>query len=31
MDLYNRQWRLEKLGGRTPEEARQAWLARQAA
>jgi len=29
--LYNRAWRLEKLGGRTPEEARQAWLTGQAA
>ena len=26
MDLYNRAWRLEKLGGRTPDEARQAWV-----
>jgi transposase InsO family protein len=24
MDLYNRAWRLEKLGGLTPDEARQA-------
>ncbi len=31
VDLYNRHWRLEKLGGRTPEEARQAWLTKQAA
>lgn len=31
VDLYNRRWRLEKLGGRTPEEARQAWLTQQAA
>jgi putative transposase len=31
MDLYNRHWRLEKLGGRTPEEARLAWLTQQAA
>jgi transposase InsO family protein len=31
MDLYNRQWRLEKLGGRTPEEARKAWFTKQAA
>jgi transposase InsO family protein len=31
MDLYNRRWRLEKLGGHTPEEVRQAWLNRQAA
>jgi transposase InsO family protein len=31
MDLYNRRWRLEKLGGRTPDEVRQAWLTRQAA
>ncbi len=29
--LYNRSWRLEKLGGRTPDEVRQAWLSRQAA
>jgi len=29
--LYNRAWRLEKLGGHTPEEARQAWLTGQAA
>lgn len=29
--LYNRAWRLEKLGGRTPWETRQAWFARQAA
>lgn len=28
---YNRCWRLEKLNGRTPEEARQEWLSRQAA
>ena len=31
VDLYNRRWRLEKLGGRTPEEVRQAWLNAQAA
>ncbi len=31
VDLYNRRWRLEKLGGHTPEETRQAWLSRQAA
>lgn len=31
VDLYNRHWRLEKLGGRTPEEARLAWLNPQAA
>lgn len=31
VDLYNRRWRLEKLGGRTPDEVRQAWLTRQAA
>jgi transposase InsO family protein len=31
VDTYNRHWRLEKLGGRTPEEARQAWLNQQAA
>ena len=31
MDLYNRAWRLEKLGGRTPDEARQAWDTKQAA
>ena len=31
MDLYNRAWRLEKLGGRTPDEARQAWETKQAA
>lgn len=31
VDLYNRKWRLEKLGGRTPDEARQAWLSQQAA
>lgn len=31
VDLYNRRWRLEKLGGRTPEEARLAWLNQQAA
>ena len=31
MDLYNRAWRLEKLGGRTPDEARQAWVTGQAA
>lgn len=29
--LYNRAWRLEKLGGRTPDEARQAWVTKQAA
>lgn len=29
--FYNRSWRLEKLGGRTPDEVRQAWLSRQAA
>ena len=29
--LYNHRWRLEKLGGRTPVEARQDWLARRAA
>ncbi len=29
--LYNRAWRLEKLGGRTPDEARQAWITKQAA
>ena len=31
MNLYNRAWRLEKLGGRTPDEARQAWETKQAA
>jgi len=31
VDLYNRHWRLEKLGGRSSEEARQAWLSQQAA
>jgi transposase InsO family protein len=31
MHLYNRAWRLEKLGGRTPDEARQAWVPKQAA
>lgn len=31
VDLYNRRWRLEKLGGRTPDEVRQVWLSRQAA
>jgi len=31
MALYNRAWRLEKLGGRTPEEALRAWVTRQAA
>lgn len=31
VDLYNRRWRLEKLGGHTPDEVRQAWLNRQAA
>lgn len=31
MDLYNRAWRLEKLGGRTPDEARQAWVTGHAA
>jgi hypothetical protein len=31
MHLYNRAWRLEKLGGRTPDEARQAWVTKQAA
>jgi hypothetical protein len=29
--LYNRAGRLEKLGGRTPSEIRQAWFARHAA
>jgi transposase InsO family protein len=29
--LYNSRWRLEKLDGRTPEEARQVWLNQQAA
>ena len=29
--LYNRAWRLEKLGGHTPDEARQAWITSQAA
>ena len=29
--LYNRCWRLEKLGGHTPDEARQAWVTKQAA
>jgi transposase InsO family protein len=29
--LYNRAWRLEKLGGRTPDEARRAWVTGQAA
>jgi transposase InsO family protein len=29
--LYNRCWRLEKLGGHTPDEARLAWVAKQAA
>ena len=27
MELYNSRWRLEKLGGRTPNEAREAWQA----
>ena len=31
VDLYNHRWRLEKLGGHTPDEMRQAWLSRQAA
>lgn len=31
VDLYNHCWRLEKLGGHTPDEIRQAWLSRQAA
>ncbi len=31
VELYNRSWRLEKLGGHTPDEARRAWLAKQAA
>lgn len=31
VDLYNHRWRLEKLGGHTPDEIRQAWLSRQAA
>lgn len=31
VDLYNHRWRLEKLGGHTPDEARQAWLTTQAA
>ena len=31
MAIYNRAWRLEKLGGRTPDEARQAWVTGQAA
>jgi len=31
MGLYNRAWRLEKLGGRTPDEAHQAWETKQAA
>lgn len=31
VDLYNRRWRLEKLGGHTPEEVRQALLSNQAA
>lgn len=31
MVTYNRRWRLEKLGGRTPDEVRQAWLTQQAA
>lgn len=31
VDRYNRRWRLEKLGGRTPEEARLDWFANQAA
>jgi putative transposase len=31
VDLYNRSWRLEKLGGHTPDEVRQAWLIQQAA
>ena len=31
VDLYNRRWRLEKLGGHTPDEVRQAWLNTQAA
>jgi len=31
MNLYNRAWRLEKLGGLTPDEARQAWDTKQAA
>lgn len=30
MITYNRRWRLEKLGGRTPDEVRQAWLTQQA-
>jgi putative transposase len=29
--LYNRKWRLEKLGGRTPEEVRHAWFTKQVA
>ncbi len=29
--LYNRAWRLEKLAGHTPDEARQAWITKQAA
>jgi hypothetical protein len=31
VDLYNRHWRLEKLGGHTPDEVRQAWPNTQAA
>ena len=31
MGRYNRAWRLEKLSGRTPDEARQAWETKQAA
>jgi hypothetical protein len=31
MEYYDVAWRLEKLGGRTPDEARQAWVTKQAA
>lgn len=31
MTTYNSRWRLEKLGGRTPDEVRTAWLTQQAA
>lgn len=31
VDLYNRRWRLEKVGGHTPEEVRQTWQDIQAA
>ena len=31
VNLYNTRWRLQKLGGRTPEEVRLAWRQQQAA